>query len=770
MLLDQYGTPIVFTDSRQDAWQNGLTGIGTFADKTTHGRFFPTFRLQDRELVDLFNGSSIAAKAVSKRPQEMFRRGYELESPKQSKAGALATTDQIQALTDYARDTLDLDAQVLEALIWGRLFGGSLLILGADDGGMPWEPLDETRIRSFDFLNLVDRRYAYVQSTYARRGQPKYGKAQIYLLSNAVAYSGWDTYDEVQKIDPRQLRGIGANIALIHESRVVRFEGAPTDVVTRQQLAGWTYSVLQRVYGAMRSFEHAFDSASYLLSDFAQGILKLKGLAKAITAGQQQALSARMAAMEITRSVLRSVALDADAGEEFSRTTTPITGVSDVLDRMMLRLCAEMDIPANELFGQGGGGLNAAGEAEAATRKWYDGIATDQTTYLGPVLRRIYRLIGLAKRGPIGGKDLRLNVYFEPLWSPTDKEVSATRASDAQRRASDIAAGIVTPEEVAPTVVDLYPDIDLEAREAARAGAKSFDPYGNDEPEPAPVPPTPPGGSSPSPEGPPDTGEPDSPASPNTSIEAAPKGAPGDDPANDEDAEKRGDGSDDQPRDEAGRWSANEAAAATSKANAIAEGAKTRPEHLAAAGAHRTASAAHKNLAEQYRARAAEARTPEARTLRDQKADDHESDALLHEISADYHAKIARELAPTSEYSSTSTLESGREKSRQAEAASIHARAANTPEAHHAAEIAHREAKRDFTSAANRAPRGSMAPGEDYHRSVMHDLRAKEHRASALALTKAGPIAEHAKAAAAGARIGGDREKAALERLGARTS
>lgn len=527
MLLDQYGNPFVF-QSREDSWQNGLTGIGTVADKTAHGRFFPTFRIQDRELVDLFNGSSIAAKAVYKRPQEMFRRGYTLESPKRAKAGTAASTDEIQALTDYGRDVLDLDANVLEAFIWGRLFGGCLLVLGANDGGMPWEPLDESRIRSFDFLNLVDRRYAYVQSTYARRGHPKYGRAQIYLLSNAVAYTGWDDYDtQVKKQTPEQLRGIGANIALIHESRVIRFEGAVTDVVSRQQLAGWTYSVLQRVYGAFRSFEHAFDSANYLLSDVAQGIIKLKGLIKAITSGQQAALSARLAAMEQTRSVMRAVALDADSGESFERTTTPMSGVPDTLDRMMLRLCAEMDVPANELFGQGGGGLNAAGEAEAATRKWYDGIGTDQTTYLAPVLRRIYRLIGLAKRGPVGGKDLRLEPKFAPLWSPTDKEAAATRLTDAQRRTADIQSGVVTPEEVAPTVVDLYPDIDLEARKAARGGAKSFDPYEND-PEPEPN------------EPPPDEGEPDSPASPNTSIEAPPRGAPGD-PGDEEGREKRGD-------------------------------------------------------------------------------------------------------------------------------------------------------------------------------------------------------------------------------------
>lgn len=599
MLLDHRGNPITATFAREDRWENRLTGIGTMQDKTTHGRFFPAWRIPDQELISLFNGSDLAAKAAAKRPYEMFRRGYDLRPSKPTKAAAnsngkskpLVTEEEIETIRDFANDTLDLDTNVLEGKVFGRLLGGALLILGADDGGMPWEPLDETRIRSFNFVNIVDRRYAYVQSTYSRRGQTKYGKPQIYLLSNAIAHTGWDERDEaVTKRSPQALRDIGADIALVHESRVIRFEGAPADITTRQMLGGWTFSVLQRVYQAMRSFEHDFDAASYLLSDASQGVLKIRGLFKALAGGAQAKLAQRGALAEMSRSVMRMLVLDAgegDAGknaESFERVATTFSGIPEMLDRKMLRLCAAMDVPANELFGQGGGGLNAAGEAQAATRKWYDSIETDQTTELAPVLKRIYRLISLAKQGPLRGRDVKWQIDFKPLWSPTDTERATTQLQDAQRRAADITSQVITPEEGAMSAVDVYPDIDLDARRTAMAGAKSFDPYENDEPDPPP----PPDGHG---------GEPGSPAVPTTPIQReAPPGA---------DKEARADFDSDQPRDEGGRFAAGgggggssggSSAASSDAGKGLAAQLRAGLSGAASAARHAGRSVAHRAL------------------------------------------------------------------------------------------------------------------------------------------------------------------------------
>src|SRR5579872_6614995 len=60
-----------------DSWQNPYTGLGTDRDKVYQGTYFAPYRLQDTELLALYNGSDLCATAVECRPQEMMRAGYE---------------------------------------------------------------------------------------------------------------------------------------------------------------------------------------------------------------------------------------------------------------------------------------------------------------------------------------------------------------------------------------------------------------------------------------------------------------------------------------------------------------------------------------------------------------------------------------------------------------------------------------------------------------------------------------------------------------------
>ena len=479
-LLDAYGRPLPERDERMDAWQNPQTGLGIWGiDKTKAATYFPPYRVLDQELTGLFNGSHIAAKIVEKRPKEYFRRGFDLEADGPS-------ASQTDAIREYATEQLELESNFIEGFLWGRLYGGAVALLNIDDGRLPSEPLDEENIRSFDSISIVDRRYAYVLSQYSAMGaQTKYGRPEIYLVSNAVAASGWNSHGAVAKRTPNELRRMGAQTSLVHESRVIRFDGNPTDVVTRQQLAGWTWSVLQRVYDAMRQFDGAFDAAGYLLSDASQGVFKLQGLLKAISSGQQAAFGARLQAMEMTRSVMRGVALDAGDkdgrnAEDFTRVPTPFSGIPELLDRMMLIISAAADMPGTEIFGRAPAGLNATGESD--TRKWYDTIGSEQTNDVAPKLKRVFRLLSLAKKGPLRSKKpIKWKVTFKPLWSPTDGELADTRLKNAQRDQIYIEQGVVKPEEVAVDLGDVYPNLDVKAREEALKGGERFNPYENQE-------------------------------------------------------------------------------------------------------------------------------------------------------------------------------------------------------------------------------------------------------------------------------------------------
>ena len=580
---------------RLDRWENGLTGVGSEADKVNgegHGRFFPVYRVLDQELTALHNGADLARHVVDRRPKEMFRRGYDLEADG-------ITSSQTTDVRDYATEVLDLDTNIREGMRWGRLYGGCLLLLNVDDGGYPWEPLDETKIRSFNSVSLVDRRYAYVQSQYSSMNGAHYGRPEIYLISNAVAVSGWGTHGALRKKSGWELMREGGQVTLVHESRVIRFDGNDADIVTRQSLAGWSWSVLQVVYQAMRQFEHAYDAVGYLLGDASQGVFKLQGLLKAITSGQRAAFASRLQLMEMTRSVVRGIALDAGGpdgknAEDFTRVTTPFSGIPELLDKMMLRFAAAVEEPAVILFGRAAAGLNATGDSDI--RAWYDTIASEQTNELAPRLRRLYRLIGLANQGPLGGKDLRFKIHFKPLWSPTDDEKSKTLLANAQRDNLYLTQGVVKPEEVAVDLGDVYPNLDIDGRETALKANKSFDPYSKD---PKPPTSTPVGAQSAAQVNGP-AGEPvGGPQVPLPLLGGGDVGPAGKAKSGKDSADAHDPG---QPRDEQGRLAGHDATELSRGAHDKTAEAKDHLGHLLAATAHAMAASALRQLAAHHAA------------------------------------------------------------------------------------------------------------------------------------------------------------------------
>lgn len=467
-------------EARADRWVNYATGLGTFEDKTRHGMFEQPLRLGDVEITALASGNDLAAKCIEKRPDEMFRRGYELEA---QQAGDIDKSD-LDECVAYAQKKLQADVRLQEGMTFGRQYGGALCILGIDDGREPWEPVDEQNIKSISYINQIDRRFSYVLSYYSDYQQPAFGQPEMYLVANGVATSSYRSADGqrfgYRRRTPDQIRKASpqATILNIHETRLLRFDGITPDLITRQTLAGWSWSVLQRPYEILRLCDGSFDALGYLISDFSQGVFKLKGLFKAISTGNEQKLQQRVKLMDDMRSVMRSLAIDADGGEDFTRVTTPMSGIPDAIDRIMQRLAAAMDMPVTELFGISPAGLNATGESDRI--KWYDTIATEQKKYLGPKLERLYRLISLAKDGPFNGEGQDFKIKFHPLYSPTDDELAATRLKNAQRDQIYIETEAATPQQVALTLGDIYSSIDTDALEAEVEAKTKFDPFEND--------------------------------------------------------------------------------------------------------------------------------------------------------------------------------------------------------------------------------------------------------------------------------------------------
>lgn len=426
----------------QDNWQNVFTGLGTSRDKTQYGRFVGLGEIRETELTNLYHQDDTAKKAVALKPQEMMRQGFTIN-----------IEDDPDASTATLKDLRRLNAavKIRDAMIWGRLYGGSAVLIGADDGLPSEEPLNEDAIKTIRFLHVIDKRHLVNE--------------QFFTQPLSDEFFGEPSH---YRITPRRSGTVG-NI-VVHRSRLLLFGGAHTSDEERDRLGMWDHSVITPMYQTLRQFNNVWQAAEHLMSDASQAVFKIQGLMSMIAGGQKEDLQTRMQLVDMSRSVARAVLLDTDGGEEFARENSSFTDAASMIDKFMMRLASAADIPVTILMGRSPAGQNATGDADF--RWFYDNIRTAQENDLRPRLERLVEIIFRAKDGPTNGNVPEAwDLKFAPLWQMTPDEQASLEKTHAEKDQIYLNAGVVLPEEIALSrfrAEGWSPDvqIDRDAREA----------------------------------------------------------------------------------------------------------------------------------------------------------------------------------------------------------------------------------------------------------------------------------------------------------------
>jgi len=411
---------------REDGWINTVSGIGTTRDKTVAGFYCPEITVSDIELEALYYHEDLAAKIVDKRPDEAFRKGYRLEGE---------GVEDLADLQEDAEEHLNLDTHIQNAWRWARLFGSALVIMGINDGQAMDQPVNEKAIKGVDFLNVIDRRFVRVASYYADPLAKHYGDPDMYEI-----------FQLSDSLPSSQVQAAGlTGLARVHASRVLRFDGVITDRRKSRQLAGWSYSVLQRVYNTLRGFGTSFQAAALLLNEASQGVFKIEGLISMIAGNQKGALLERMALVDQSKSIARSILLDS-ATEDYTRVATSFGGIPETLDRFIQRMAAAADMPVTVLMGISPAGLNATGQSDM--RLWYDSIAADQDKTLTCKLLTLYRYLAIAD-GFTPEEIESLKISWLPLYEMSEQEEADIYQKTASADKTYFDIGAIQPEEIA---------------------------------------------------------------------------------------------------------------------------------------------------------------------------------------------------------------------------------------------------------------------------------------------------------------------------------
>ncbi len=429
---------------RNDGFVNLVTALGTARDKMSFNRFARGIQLDVETLDALYSENDMAARVCDVVPDEELRQGYDIVvAPDTDDESGQAIDDAASVSEDVhdAADALDLQNKMIEARVWGRVFGGGALLLGADDGATVEnaglvEPLNEDGIQRFDHINVLDRRFIHPLRFYEDPTDAKFGQPRTYLVTPQAT-------DAISAAHSQALFGT----LEIHETRIVIFGGARTTIRMRQERGGWDTSIIQRMNDTLTQFGVSWDALAHMLQDASQGVFKMRGFIDALAAEETSLVMQRLNMMDMGRSVARALVLDED-GEEFTRQNYSWTGIKDPYEMLILRLASAARMPVTVLMGQSPAGMNATGESDI--RWFYDTIRSSQENIVQPRLEYVLRLIMLAKDGPTGGQvPESWSVSFPSLWQPTPLEQADIELKTAQKDEIEIRSGVVTPEEVA---------------------------------------------------------------------------------------------------------------------------------------------------------------------------------------------------------------------------------------------------------------------------------------------------------------------------------
>jgi phage-related protein (TIGR01555 family) len=431
---------------RSDGWYNALTGLGNaLRDKITATQFLRSAILSDDHVENLYHEEDVAARIVEALPEEGLRKPYQvsIEGEEESEIpGEVSAYDK----------RLSFRKELRECAVWARCYGGAVVYLGIEDGQEESEPVNLEAVQTIKFATVITKRDIRPETYYDDPEEDDFGKPKTYVINQLP--TGGPTTERMTNIE-------------IHESRLIRLDGARTSPHRKQNNNGWNESVLQKVHTVLVQFNVGWQGVAHLLQDAAQGVFKLKGLVDMVAGGDKDTLNARMEVVEMGRSVARAIMLDAEE-EEFERLEYSFSGVPEVLRSFMMRMAAAARMPVTVLMGQSPAGLNV-GTGENDVRMWYDRVEQYQTEELQPAIEYFVRLVFAAQDFP-AAEPPKWEILFASLWQMDDEQKAKIEKLVAERDKLYIESGVLLPEEVAlnrfkASGFNTETQIDMDARE-----------------------------------------------------------------------------------------------------------------------------------------------------------------------------------------------------------------------------------------------------------------------------------------------------------------
>jgi phage-related protein (TIGR01555 family) len=414
--------------------------------------FVPTPRLDETQLAEVYEGDAIAARIVDSLPRDATRVDWDLSG-----------VDEFYDWRALKSEIDDLQAvkMIGRAWKWARLQGAAILVIGANDGKPIDQPLDLSKVTGIAGLAVLD-------CTQIRPEGPN-----LFRGSN-IEQPTWYRLN-----DPAD-----SNQALVHHSRVIRFDSFEVPARRLIEGNGFPPSVLQRCWSSLTDYRQAHQDLAALSKRMSVLVLRIANWKKTAMATPAEQAKLQNWLREMFRAMDAHNLLAIDKEDEFEEVKRSLEGVGQLLETKLSALVADSDVTRQIITGtQTSTGLNS--DTKGERHAWYDLVAVERRVTVDPAMNRLIEINLAAKHNRTGEQ---VPTEWEIEWEPLEQEAAADKADRATKWVNVIKAalevGLLNVAQGLQILLDRGIIEPTELLEAAEAANES-EPDVTTEPEPA---------------------------------------------------------------------------------------------------------------------------------------------------------------------------------------------------------------------------------------------------------------------------------------------
>lgn len=403
---------------RGDSIANYLSGLGDPSkDSGASGKPSLWTRLEPTDLDALYLQNDIAGIIVDEIVDEALRNGFTVD----------VADDPEDALDDELK-TLHAASVIGRAGKWGRLYGAGFVLMVIDDGLDPIAPVEVDKIQGVTQLIDLDRWEVEPVRWQLDINRPHFGEPEVYRVAPHTSGGA------VEGMDGQE----------VHTTRLLKFGGVELPRAMQAQNGGYDDSVLQRPWDAIRRFCETENGMARIVQSFERATISVSGLASVLSDPEGEALiGKRMQLLNQSISMLNAVLLDADAGEQYERSSSTVTGLPELWDRFKESVARSARMPQTILFGTAPSGLNTDGES--GIQGWHKRVHAYQEQELAPEISRLVGYLFAAD----GEEPEEWVIAWAPLDEPGEKEQAEIRKIVAETDEIYLTHGVRSPDQVA---------------------------------------------------------------------------------------------------------------------------------------------------------------------------------------------------------------------------------------------------------------------------------------------------------------------------------